>query len=58
MIIENFHINARKVAGSIMPVSVLAAGVSSAASNAHMNNNFSNQSNAFDNSFLQQPTAG
>ncbi|CAF0795990.1 unnamed protein product [Rotaria sordida] len=40
-IIENFHINARKVAGSVMPVSVLAAGVSSATMNTQMTNNFS-----------------
>ncbi|CAF3054542.1 unnamed protein product [Rotaria sp. Silwood2] len=39
-IIENFHANARKVAGSVMSVSVLAAGVSSATVNTQMNNNF------------------
>ena len=58
MIIENFHINARKVAGSVMPVSVLAAGVSSANFGTPMNNNFAPSSNTFDNSFLQQPFIG
>jgi hypothetical protein len=58
MIIENFHINARKVAGSVMPVSVLAAGVSSASANAQMTNHFAPSSNAFENSFLQQPFIG
>ena len=59
MIIENFHINARKVAGSVMPVSVLAAGVSSAA--VPQNNNFNNNNNfgsSFDPGFLQQPFQG
>jgi hypothetical protein len=58
MIIENFHINARKVAGSVMPVSVLAAGVSSAATNNYMNNNFGSSSNSVDTSFLQPQFGG
>jgi hypothetical protein len=58
MIIENFHINARKVASSIMPVSVLAAGVSSATTNNYMNNNFGPTQNSLDTSFLQQSFAG
>ncbi|CAF0728993.1 unnamed protein product [Adineta ricciae] len=50
-IIENFHINARKVAGSVMPVSALAAGVSSASLTGHANNNFAPASNFQNNSF-------
>ncbi|UJR33401.1 hypothetical protein I4U23_020847 [Adineta vaga] len=64
-IIENFHINARKVAGSVMPASVLAAGVSSASMNNSMNNNFAPASNIPNNSFdstsyfqQQQPFGG
>jgi hypothetical protein len=57
MIIENFHVNARKVAGSVMPVSVLAAGVSSATSSSYMNNSFGPPQNSFGTSFLQQPVA-
>ncbi len=58
MIIENFHVNARKVAGAIMPASVLAAGFSSTTTNTHMNNNFGPPPNSFDSSYLQQPFAG
>ena len=34
-VIENFHMNARKIAGSVVPAAVLAAGVSSASTNPH-----------------------
>ena len=56
-IIENFHTNARKVAGSIMPVSVLAAGVSSASAstNNYGTSNFS--SNSLDTSYFQNSFA-
>jgi hypothetical protein len=61
MIIENFHINARKVAGSVMPVSVLAAGISSTTTNntyMNNNNNFGPSPNSLDTSFLQQQYLG
>ncbi|CAF1529205.1 unnamed protein product [Rotaria sp. Silwood1] len=53
-IIENFQINARKVAGSVMPVSVLAAGFSTFSTNT---NNYAPStgysSNALDTTFFQ-----
>ncbi|UJR13813.1 hypothetical protein I4U23_000824 [Adineta vaga] len=57
-IIENFHTNARKVAGSVMPASVLAAGFSSATANT---NNFGSSSgyssNSLDTSYFQSSFA-
>jgi len=41
-----------------MPVSVLAAGVSSATTNNYMNNNFGHTQNSLDTSFLQQQSFG
>ncbi|CAF1668562.1 unnamed protein product [Rotaria magnacalcarata] len=63
-IIENFHNNARKIAGSVIPVSVVVAGMSSASTNPSMNsNNFAPTSNYPSNSldttfYYQQQTLG
>jgi replication fork clamp-binding protein CrfC len=58
-IIENFHINARKVAGSVMPASVLAAGFSNAPSQTNNFGSSSNfQNNSLDTSYFQQQAFG
>ncbi|CAF2029874.1 unnamed protein product [Rotaria magnacalcarata] len=63
-IIDNFHNNARKIAGSVIPVSVVVAGMSSASTNPSMNsNNFAPTSNYPSNSldttfYYQQQTLG
>ncbi|CAF3738038.1 unnamed protein product, partial [Adineta steineri] len=59
-IIENFHINARKVAGSVMPASVLAAGFSSVSSNTNSYGSSSGYpSNSLDtSSYFQQQSFG